>query len=374
MVLVPYHEDMELSKDSNMNWKNRAKIQGEVVCFAYIATNRQKLAKEVYLWDLDKTYIDTKFESLGGLWRAVMEKPNKKRNIPGTAELVRSLQDSYQQRYEEEDFPIFFITASPPQMEPVILEKLSLDGIQPMGLYCKDNLKNLHPRKLWRLSKQVGYKLQALLQIRLNLSPDVQQILWGDDSETDVITYNLYSDICSRRLSLETLERTLKFFSVTREQIKVILQMQEQIPNYDPVKKIYINLAEDTDPEYYLKFGRRVFPSLNTFQIALDLFQDQRIEWRHLSTIAEDLILNFNFSRDQLVRGLDDLIRRQVLSLECLQRLQSKLVEQGILSSVWKPSVKPPSISEHQGQSVINFEGNFEPWVPEHIDYINNFR
>ena len=56
-------------------------------------------------------------------------------------------------------------------------------------------------------------------------------------------------------------------------------------------KKIYINLAEDTDPEYYLKFGRRTLPVYNTFQTALDLFQDMRIGVESVLQVARDLIL-----------------------------------------------------------------------------------
>ncbi|MCB0355941.1 MAG: hypothetical protein KDD40_02980 [Bdellovibrionales bacterium] len=356
------------------SWKNRAQISQDVVRFTYIHSRRQELAQEVYVWDLDKTYLDTKFESLKGLWKTITEKPGQKKNVPGTAALVRALQDAWQLRYEEEDFPIFFITASPPQMEMSIIEKLNLDGIQPMGLYCKDNLKNLHPKRLWRLSKQVGYKLQALLEMRLKLLADVKQVMWGDDSEADAIIYNIYSDICSRRLAKVQLEKVLKHYLVTGEQLRVIFELQERIPEQDPVEKIYINLAEDTDAEYYLKFGRRVLPSFNSFQTALDLFQDKRIMLDHLIAVADDLITNFDFTRDQLERSLDDLVRRQVLAASTVHQIISSLVEHELIHKGWQPSISPKEVDDIEDGRVIGLEGAFEPWVPEQIDYFHNYR
>src|SRR5690606_25023095 len=114
--------------------------------------------------------------------------------------------------------------------------------------------KNLWPGRFWKLRQQVGYKVTALIYLRTLLRGDLNQVLWGDDSETDAVIYSLYSDICSQRLKDSECERVLKNFNVTSEQMQRILSMQSQIEPYDPVEKIYINLAVDTDPEYYLKF------------------------------------------------------------------------------------------------------------------------
>ena len=342
--------------------------------FTYIQPQKLQNIQEIYIWDLDKTYLDTKLESLRGLFKVFMEKPNKKKNIPGTSELVRCLQDSYQQRYESEEFPIFFITASPPQMEVNIIEKLNLDGIHPMGLFCKDNLKNLHPRRLWKLSKQVGYKLQALLEMRVDLFSEVKQTLWGDDSESDVIIYNLYSDICSRRISNRDVEKILKYFQVSQEQIRTLINIQERIPIHDPVEKIYINLAEDTDADYYLKFGRRVLPTFNSFQTSLDLFQDKKLGLRHVVNIARDLLENYGYTTDLLEKSLDDLVRRQVIEFETVDSLVPGLVSAKIINSGWVPSVKTNFADAHAVGSVSDEEVWQDPWIQENIDYINNFR
>lgn len=227
-------------------------------------------------------------------------------------------------------FPVYFITASPPQLEERISEKFSLDQIRPFGCFYKDNLANLRPGRFWRLTKQVGYKLQALMQLRTRLSENVRQICWGDDSETDAIIYNLYSDICSRRMSSSEIRSTLEKFNVTGEQVNTILELQSQIPVQDPVEKIYINLATDTDPDYYLKFGRRTLATTNTFQIAMDLFQDHRLNMESVHLIAQDMIQNYGFTQEELMKGFDEIIRRGVLGEQAYLVLRDSFVEKNI--------------------------------------------
>lgn len=356
------------------DWKKRAEVKADVVQFTYAQKIQEQRYHEVFIWDLDKTYLDTKIDSLKALLRTAFEKPFQKRNVPGTAALVRQLKGASLKRPGFDRFPIYFITASPPQLEEKILQKLRLDGIEPIGLFCKDNLRNLRPRRLWRLTHQIGYKLQALLQLRLHCAEDVRQVMWGDDSESDVLIYCLYSDICSRRLDEGEIRSILKALRVVGEQTETILELQAQIPKQDPVEKIYINLAEDTDAEYYLKFGRRTVPTYNTFQTSLDLFQDKRMQAEHVLAVAQDMMFNFGFTRDELEKSFDDLIRRQIIGEPTVVEILPALQAAGIIHEKFVPSMAPKAVSSQVGDRVIELEGNFEPWVPERIDYLHDYR
>ncbi|MGE0761765.1 MAG: phosphatase domain-containing protein [Bdellovibrionales bacterium] len=356
-------------------WRKRAEITGDVVFFRYATDATESAASEVYVWDLDKTYLDTAFETLRGLIKTVMEKAFQKRNVPGTATLVRALRNSWREQHEgRSDFPIYFITASPPQLESKIHQKLNLDGIYPFGIFCKDNLKNLHPSRLSRLKQQVGFKLQALLQLRLHLGPQVRQVLWGDDSEADAVIYSLYSDVCARRLSEADLRQVLRGLKVTGQQVETILRLQETIPTFDPVEKIYINLAVDTDAEYYLKFGRRVVPTYNTFQAALDLYQDGRLSVDQVLLVAVDMVRNYGFTSEELQASLDDMVRRPVLGLETVQNLLPRLQNENLIDRNYLPTLTPKMIRSKVGPRVLELEGNREPWVPEQIDYLHDYR
>lgn len=346
------------------DWKGRAEINGDVVFFPSVQPEAERASQEVFIWDLDKTYLDTTIDSLGGLWQAVIERAFSKRNIPGTDTMLRALAQQREQAMGNLIFPIYFITASPPQMEERISEKFAFDNIRPMGCFYKDNLRNLRPGRFWRLTKQVGYKLQALMQLRLRLSEDVKQTCFGDDSESDAVIYNLYSDICARRLSASEIRRVLGRYFVTGEQVDRILEMQSRIPNQDPVQRIYINLATDTDPEYYGRFGRRTLATYNTYQLALDLFQDHKLGLEGVYSVAEDMIQNYDFTPDELTQSLDELLRRGVLKLESWEKLRPFLVDHGLIYSGYEPRMAPKK------EDAIDHEA----WLPERIDYIHDDR
>lgn len=355
-------------------WQERSEVREDVVFFKYVNPGLEKSTDEVFVWDLDKTYLDTAIETVGQLLVTIMERAFNKKNVPGTKTLLKVLSKSWTENHGQTRLPIYFITASPPQMEGRISEKFSLDGLRPFGCFYKDNLRNLTPSRFWRLTKQVGYKIQALLQLRLRLKPEVKQVFWGDDSEFDAIIYNLYSDICARRLGPQDLRQILRSLSVTNEQIDTILLLQSQIPELDPVEKIYINLAVDTDPDYYLKFGRRTVPTYNTFQVALDLFQDRRLGILEVFTVAQDMIYNYNFTPEELTRSFDELVRRHVLGETCVKEAIDFFKEKGLFLKSFEPTLPAAKEAQVVDGKVFELEGHYEPWVPDHIDYLRDYR
>jgi hypothetical protein len=357
------------------DWRDRGEITADVVLFRYVTDPVEQETPEVYVWDLDKTYLDTTFETVRGLVRTVREKAFQKRNIPGTGALVRALRDDWQEKHKgRKDFPIYFITGSPPQLERKIHDKLAFDGIYPFGLFCKDNLQNLAPKRWWRLTQQIGYKLQALLQLRLHLSDNVRQILWGDDSEADAVIYSLYSDLCSRRLDETQARQILRHFKVIGQQVDTILRLREDIPQQDPVEKIYINLAADTDADYYLKFGRRILPTYNSFQLALDLHQDNRLGTAQVVKVAKDLMQNYSFGVEDLEYSFDEMVRRPVLADKTVGEILPVLKEQRLIRADFEPTLPAKPVVSSVGARIFELEGVTEPWVQERVDYLRDDR
>lgn len=348
------------------DWRKRARILGDVVFFEYVTSKLERTSEHVYVWDIDKTYLDTTFETLKGLLRTAFEKAFQKRNIPGTGALVRALTHSNAESASTKPFPIYFISASPPQMEKKIKAKLEIDHINPYGAFFKDNLRNLKPKYFRRLTQHVGYKLHAILELRTRLQEEVKMTLFGDDSEFDAVVYSLFSDICSKRLTGRGLQRVLDQYHVFSSQIDAILELQERIPSNDPVKKIYINLANDTDPDYYEKFGRRTFPTFNTFQMSLDLVQDGIIDMNDVLRVTQDMVTNYGFTPDELAKSIDDLVSRRRVTVETVQSCLTALKTLRLLPAYYQPHGQPCEDLE--------LVKKYKPWLPDSIDYFNDFR
>jgi len=348
---------------------------GEVVNYVYTPLDLKNFS-EVFVWDLDKTYLDTRIDSLGGLIGAIIERSWSKKNIPASNIVLRQLQERWSENKGAKNFPIFFITASPQQMEERIREKLLFDGVFPAGCYFKNNLRNLKPSRWWRLRKHIGYKISALLHLRCKLPENIEQVLWGDDSEADAIIYNLYSDICSRRILEPELRALLKKFGLAQDNIELICELSKMAPESDPVKKIYINLAIDTDHDFYLKFGRRTVATYNTFQVALDLFQDHRLNLSDVDLVFDEMVKKYGFSHEELVKSFIEFTKRPQIGEKTYQAVANWLCEKKIIYEVDQLKIKPKPETKwcDKQYRVIELGEMGEPWVQEKIDYLNEYR
>lgn len=336
-----------------------------VVSFYYAPKEAAKNSKYVFVWDLDKTYLDSHFESFSGLIQIIFEQAVQKRNVPGTAVLVRALFKS------EKHMPIYFISASPPQMQEKIKEKLDIDGITPYGFFSKDNLKNLKPSRWSWLTNHIGFKLQALMEIRLLLSPECEMICWGDDSESDANIYSLFSDICSHRLTDREVISLLTAFNTPSDQIDLILELRDQRENFDPLKRVFINLAIDTDPEYYRRYGRRLMAVDNSFEVALDLFQRGFIDLESVLEICEDLRSNYKFKTFRFEQSYQVLCSRKRIADVTDEILRPALKAEGYLGEKFEPDTK---LAKLEALPLIeDLQGIVRPWIPERIDYLSDY-
>jgi hypothetical protein len=365
-------ENEYIARD-NRPWNKRAEMNLDVCYFNYDLSKKQDSFAEVYVWDLDKTYLDTTIDSFKGLMATIFENSFSKKSIAGANELIKSLARYRKKNFSETDFPLFFVSASPPQMESKIYEKFQLDEISPIAMFYKDNLRNLRPSRFTFLKRQIGYKLQALMQLRLNLGDDVRMLCFGDDSESDVVIYNLFSDICARRHTKVQLEKLLEKMGVGPLQIEEIIRLQSITVIQDPVEKIYINLATDTDASYYTKFGRRTLATYDSFQIALDLVQDQRLSLVELGNVIGEMKNKFNFSNSQITQSFEDLIRRRVLGLSSFEMIKNYMIEKQIIPMSWSTKLKPLREKTVENGHVYELDGLHEPWIPVEIDYLHDY-
>ncbi len=267
------------------------------------ANEQRGSVQRIYRWDLDKTYLQTEFDTLRQLVRTAFQKAHEKKAIPGAAALIRELRASGNSR-------LCIVSGSPTQMRNVLIEKLKLDGVEFDELVLKDNLRNLVRGRFKAMRGQVGYKLPVLLESRSRAPVDSEEVLFGDDAEADAFIYSLYADMVARRVSEPVVHRVLESAEVYPDDIEKVIEQWKTIPQADPVRRIFINLDRLTPPAAFAHYGPRVVPIFNYFQAALVLLGDKHLTAPQVLRVMLELVQTAGYNLLTLSNSFQDLIRR----------------------------------------------------------------
>lgn len=279
----------------------------------------------LYVWDIDKTYLATEIHSLAGLLAVPFEFAIDKRNVAGTAALLRALRRGRTERGLTKSNPIYFVSASPPQLRSVIQRKMLLDGVEYDGITFKDQLTLVKRRQLGKLREQIGYKVSALLRNRRELPWGAEETLFGDDSESDALIYSIYGDCIAGRLRGDLLIQTLTHNGVSAEDAKYIAELSDDLPTKEIVRGIYINLEVRKNPQLFEGFSPRLVACHDTFQAALRLYEDRHINAEGVLDVAEQLVVTFARQPPSLLRSAADLVARRGVGLATIAELWDAL-------------------------------------------------
>ena len=273
----------------------------------------------IFRWDLDKTYLQTDFDSFRALLRTAMQKAADKRTVPGAATLLRELRQSGSERGVGSR--ICFISGSPRQMRKVLLEKLRLDGVEFDEFILKPNLRNMLTGRFRAMREQVGYKLPALLAGRAGVAVETREVCFGDDAESDGFIYSLYGDVLAGRVDRPLLERVLTEAGVYPTDAARTVALVESLPRGEAVERIFIHLDRRSPPSRFDRYGARLIPIYNYFQAALVLYQDRRLSPGAVVRIAVEMVDKHGYSLEALRNSLQDLLRRSRLQLSAVRAL-----------------------------------------------------
>lgn len=273
----------------------------------------------VFRWDLDKTYLHTEFGSMRGLIRTALEPASAKRNTPGSAALLRALQD------HDPASRTTVISGSPKQMRRTLQEKLVLDGIRVHSLTLKDNLGNLRRGRLRAVWGQVGYKLPHLLAERVQHDPGDTETLFGDDAEVDAAVYAVYADAISGRIGPDQVRQVLDKGGAYADDVERAMSALARAPRADAVEDIFIRLDAGGPLHRFDPLGPRVTPVFSWMQAALVLWHRKRLSISGMTSVMTRCI-DADALGDLAVAGLiQDAVRRGLVD-EGLARRASEAV------------------------------------------------
>ncbi len=199
--------------------KNLARAGGEEYRVGRLIDTRQRgeggamAGGRQLVCDIDKTYLETEFESLVRMARIAFEAATDKITVAGASDVLLAARwgdVNAPLASEQVPRPLHFVSSSPPQLRAVLEEKLMLDGLDWSTDTFKDQAYNLRRRRMDLLRQHVAYKSLAILRLLIAAGAGARFALIGDNAESDSFIYIGVKLVASGRLSPDAYRRFLE--------------------------------------------------------------------------------------------------------------------------------------------------------------------
>jgi hypothetical protein len=259
-------------------------------------------AKEHLICDIDKTYLETPFESLIKFAQIPFEKARAKITVSGAKEVLQAYRNSASSEAGVHK-PLHFVSASPPQLRKVLSEKFRWDGLTWSSDTYKDQTYNLLKGRFSQFKHQVAYKSAAILNLLLHYKSGSHLHMIGDNAESDPVIYLGMKLFIEGRLSRKAYVQYLRIFDVPRLESLQLLRHTKIAPMQ--VSSVLIRCLDNskyptqeplTDPILYFH---------NFFETALYFLTKGSIDLRYLSSLSRTFHSYYGISTPQMLRYLE---------------------------------------------------------------------
>lgn len=265
-----------------------------------------------FIWDLDRTYLQTDIRSVRGLVRSALETAADKRTVPGADALLRALVA------HDPDAAVTVVSGSPTQMREVLEAKLALDGVRVDRLVLKDNLRNITRGRFRAVRGQLGYKLPSLLAHRLGQPAKARESLFGDDAEVDALIYALYAELLSGRVSEDEMVRVMRAGGAYDDQIEHAARSLRRLERTDAVDGIFIRVDEGVPLATYEALSRQIDVVFDWFQAALVLHGRERLSTDAVVAVAAASTASHPWGLHAIPGWCQDVVRRGLVRADTL--------------------------------------------------------
>ena len=197
----------------------------------------------IIISDVDKTYLNTDFESIKGLMWIPFEVAVDKVTIGRMNYIYQGL------RFGRGDLPqftpLFFVTASPPLVYKALSSKMLRDGVEYDAIIMKDQPELFKKLKFYQLKTQVTYKLYALFEMmRLLPGKNYSLLLLGDDTESDMKIYTLFKRIVEEKPPVFKVADLLLENGVEIDYLEGLLRLIREFDKNIKIRYIFIYLTK----------------------------------------------------------------------------------------------------------------------------------
>ncbi|MCX6119591.1 MAG: hypothetical protein NT027_18800 [Proteobacteria bacterium] len=188
--------------------------------------------------DLDKTYVETEFESWVKMARIPFERPHEKITVPGASEVLQclrwSLSDNGSATTGTSIAPrsgLHFVSSSPPQLRSALEGKLMLDNLDWTSDTFKNQTYNLRMARIDLLRHHIAYKTKAILDV-MGKAPDGTSFwMIGDNAEYDPFVYESIRLFLNGSMNINDLGEWMAGAKVERRVVAQVLAGHEILPS-----------------------------------------------------------------------------------------------------------------------------------------------
>ncbi len=198
--------------------------------------------------DIDKTYLETDFDTLFQLAKIVLwEGPRDKITVKGALDALQAFR--WGDRSEASRLgktyprPLHFLSSSPSYLKTVLGKKFQMDGLDWTSHTFKNQSYYIKKGRFDLFRYQITYKSAAIIHL-LKKSPDQSYLLIGDSAESDPYIYLGFYLYLSKKLSLKGYEHYLSLLGVEPKIFGFFLDGLKQIEKAR-IKGIFIRNLPD---------------------------------------------------------------------------------------------------------------------------------
>lgn len=164
--------------------------------------------------DIDKTWLETRFESIFGLAKIAFEKAQDKTTVEGASEVLSAIRWGDESLSQNEPHPLHFVSSSPPQLRAVLEEKMALDCLDWTSDTFKDQSYNVKKGRWDLLTQQIPYKSIAILSLLKQMQNSPNLIFLGDNAEADPFIYLGIYLLLEKKINPEGFVQYLKIMGI----------------------------------------------------------------------------------------------------------------------------------------------------------------